>query len=115
MTNDNILEDSKRKFENGADYSDISIFLKENKADEATRKRVFDELDVIKKSKATNKVDISIGKLIIGLPLTSFGTYLLYTGQFSWRNVLILAIIVIAAGIVSLVEIGKVINNIVRK
>ncbi len=115
MTNQDILEDAKEKFENGADYIDISKFLNESGADEATRKKVFNELDIIKKSRATNKVEINFGKLMIGPPLTVFGAYLIYTGQFSWRTLLVLAIIVIAAGIISLVEISKVVNNIVRK
>lgn len=115
MTNDEILEKSKKKFADGANYIDISIFLKESGVDEAMRKIVFYELDRIKKSKTTNKVEISIGKLILGLTLTAFGTYFIYTGQFSWKSLLILVLFVIVGGIILLVEIAKMINNILRR
>lgn len=111
----NALEEAKRKLKNGADYLDILKFLKEQGLDEKARRNIFEELDLVRKSQTTNKVPISLEKLVIGLPLSILGTYLIFTGQFSWRGIIFPLILMMVGGIVSLVEISKIINNILRK
>jgi len=117
MNNDTkeILEDVKRKLQNGADYLDILKFLNEKEIDENSRKYIFDELDIVRTNISTNKLDVSIVKLIIGLPLSIFGTHLIFTGQFSWRSIIFPMILMIVGGIVSLVELAKIINNVLKK
>lgn len=115
MKDNQILEESKRMLADGRDYLDIASFLTEKGINGAMRQTIFDELDKIKQKNATNKVDISIGKLVIGIPMAIFGSSLLYAGQFSPRTVLILIAMVIVGGIISLIEISKVVNNIIRK
>jgi len=60
----------------------------------------------------TDKPEVSLWKLILGLPLMGYATYLLLTLQFSGKSIIWVVMIFLVGGVTSLVEIAILIKNI---
>jgi hypothetical protein len=111
MNVDKLIEESKSRVKNGQGYLDIAEYLKECGADEKDKQKVFQELDKEKLKDGSAKLNVSLWKLILGLPLTGYAIYLLWTLQFSGKSIIWVAIIFMVGGVTSVIEIAKLIRN----
>jgi len=117
MSTEEIIEDSKKRLRSGADLLDIAKYLDELKVETDEKIEIINLLQEYLQKSKLDKFDtlISITKIILLAPISTYGFYLIYTFQFKIRLVIFPLILGFACGIIVIIELAKLFKQIKNK